>query len=286
VVRGCALERELSLEPKPSDVSRISSPRAILTVVIVALSLLVIVLFIEVPPSTLLGKADVVGYSICHRIPERSFVLGDRHFPLCARCTGTFLGVVLGLVAMLLLRRHRASRLPPVAVLGLLVLFVGLWAFDGLNSYMTFFPGAPHLYEPRNSLRLATGMLNGLALILFVFPIFNFTLWRETTPQRALKNVWELAAILLVAALLFIAIVTPVDFLLYPLAILSSLGVVLMLTIINTMVAAVVLRREGYAQTWWQALVPLTVGMALAILEMTGMVLLRAYLTTTLGLPF
>jgi uncharacterized membrane protein len=280
------MERELSLEPKPSEVSRNSSPRVILTVVIVALSLLVIVLSIEVPPSTLLGKADVVGYSICHRIPERSFVLGDRHFPLCARCTGTFLGAVLGLVAMLLLRRHRASRLPPAAVLGLLVLFVGLWGFDCLNSYMTLFPGGPHLYEPRNSLRLATGILNGLALILFVFPIFNFTLWRETTPQRALKNVWELAAILLVAALLFVAIVTPVDFLLYPLAILSSLGVVLMLTIINTMIAAVMLRREGYAQTWWQALVPLTVGMALAILEMTGMILLRAYLTTRLGLPF
>jgi uncharacterized membrane protein len=286
VVKGCALERELSLEPKRSDVSRISSPRVNLTVVIVALSLLVIVLLIEVPPATLLGKADVVGYSICHRIPERSFVLGDRHFPLCARCTGTFLGVVLGLVVMLLLRRHRASRLPPIPVLGVLVLFVGLWAFDGLNSYMTFFPGAPHLYEPRNSLRLATGMLNGLALILFVFPIFNFTLWRETTRQRTLKNLWELAAILLVAALLFVAIVMPVGFLLYPLAILSSLGVVLMLTIINTMVAAVVLRREGYAQTWWQALVPLTVGLALAILEMTGMVLLRAYLTTALGLPF
>jgi hypothetical protein len=32
-------------------------------------------------------------------------------------------------------------------------------------------------------------------------------------------------------------------------------------------------------------LVPLTVGTALAILEVTAMVLLRAYLTTTLGLP-
>jgi uncharacterized membrane protein len=285
-MEGCTLEREFSLEPKPSDVSRISSPHAKLTIVAVAFSLLVIALFVEAPPSTLLGKADVVGYSICHRIPERSFILGDRHFPLCARCTGTFLGVVLGLASMLLLRRHRASRLPSVAVLGVLVLFVVVWAFDGLNSYMTFFPGAPHLYEPRNWLRLTTGMLNGLALILFVFPIFNFTLWRETTPERALKNVWELAVILLAAALLIVVIVTPVSFLLYPLAILSSLGVVLMLTIINTMIAAVVLRREGYAQTWWQALVPITVGLALAILEMTGMVLLRAYLTTALGLPF
>jgi hypothetical protein len=129
-------------------------------------------------------------------------------------------------------------------------------------------------------------MLNGLALILFVFPIFNFTLWRDTTPERAIKNLWELIAILLAAALLVVVIVLPVDFLLYPLAILSSLGVVTMLTIINSMIAAVVLRREGYAQTWWQALPTLAVGAALAILEMTGMILLRAYLTAKLGLPF
>lgn len=253
---------------------------------VVALAVFIIVFFIQLPPSTLLGKADMVGYAICHRIPERSFFLDGRQLPLCARCTGTFLGAIVGLMAMLLLRRHRACRLPPIPVLGMLVMFTALWAFDGLNSYLTFFPGAPHLYEPRNWLRLTTGMLNGLALITFVFPIFNFTLWRETTQQRVLKNVWELLALLPVVALLVLVIQAEIDILLYPLAILSSLGVVLMLTLINSLVAAVVLGREGYAQTWLQVLVPLTVGVALAILQMTAMVLLRAYLTTTLGLPF
>ena len=46
------------------------------------------------------------------------------------------------------------------------------------------------------------------------------------------------------------------------------------------------LGREGYALSWRQALIPLTVGLALAILQMTAMVLVRAYLTTELGLPF
>jgi hypothetical protein len=59
-----------------------------------------------------------------------------------------------------------------------------------------------------------------------------------------------------------------------------------MLTLISSMIAAVVLGREGYASTWRQALVPLTVGAALGILMMTGMVLLRAYLTIRYGLPF
>ncbi len=280
------LEGDLLLEPKPIELKRISPRRPRLAVVAVALSVFLILLAIEIPPRTLLGKADVVGYAICHRIPERSFILGGRPLPLCARCTGTFLGTVLGLTAMLLMRRRCASRLPPVPVLGLLILFTGLWAFDGLNSYMTLFPGGPHLYEPQNWLRLTTGMLNGLTLIAFTFPIFNFTLWREPAQERVIKSLWELLAILPVAALLVLVIQAEIDFLLYPLAIVSTLGVVMMLILINSMIAAVVLGREGYALSLRQALVPLTVGTALAILQITVMVLLRAYLTATLGLPF
>lgn len=276
----------LSLEPKLTDVAKIPSRRHKLTVVLVTLSVCVILFFASLPPASLLGKADVVGYGICHRISERSFFVDGRQLPLCARCTGTFLGAVLGLTVMLLLRRHRASRLPPISVLGALVLFTGLWAFDGVNSYLTFFPGLPNLYEPQNWLRLTTGMLNGLTLVVFAFPIFNFTVWREPTHERVLNNLWELFAILPVVALLILVIQAEIDFLLYPLAILSSLGVLMMLTLINTMIATVVLGREGCADRWYQALVPMSIGLALALLELTAMISLRAYLTVHLGLPF
>src|SRR5512144_2452530 len=43
-----------------------------------------------IAPPGLLGKADAIGYAICHRIDERSFQIGDRQLPLCARCTGEF----------------------------------------------------------------------------------------------------------------------------------------------------------------------------------------------------
>lgn len=289
---GHKLERKLSLEPKlaeqpPSpEVQRMPTPRRRLTIVLFGLSAFVILFFAFLPPAELMGKADMVGYAICHRIPERSFFLGERPFPLCARCTGTFLGAVLGLTAMLLLRRWRASRLPSPLVLGALVLFVGFWGFDGLNSYLTLFPGAPNLYEPRNWLRMTTGLLNGLALMIFVFPIFNFTIWRDPDRVPAIKNIWELLALLPAVAVLVLAVHSELSIVLYALALLSSVGVVLMLVLINSMIAAVVLGREGYAQTWAQALPTLTVGGALAILQMTAMVLLRAYLTAELGLPF
>jgi hypothetical protein len=85
---------------------------------------------------------------------------------------------------------------------------------------------------------------------------------------------------------LVLVIQAEIGFLLYPLAILSSLGVVVLLILINSMVAAVVLGREGYAMSWRQVAVPLTVGAGLALLQITAMVLLRGYLTTSLGISF
>ena len=260
--------------------------RVLLSLTVLTLSAVIIALFVESPPSSVLGKADLVGFAVCHRIPERSFILGGHQLPLCARCTGTFLGAMLGLAVMLVVGRRRASHLPPVPVLGLLLVFIGLWAFDGLNSYLGLFPGAPQLYQPQNWLRLATGLLEGLALMVLVLPILNFTLWRDPKREPVIRSLTEILAILPLVGLLILVIQAQIDALLYPLAIASSLGVVILLTMINTILAVVVLRREGSAQSWRQLVVPLTAGLALAILQISALSLLRAYLTVTFGLKF
>lgn len=263
-----------------------SDRRRRVTAILVALSALAQVWAIVAPPLAPLDKANRVGYAICHQIPERSFFMDGRQLPLCARCTGTFLGAILGLAVMLLRRRGRASRMPPAAVLGLLILGMGLWAFDGLNSYLTFFPGLPHLYQPQNWLRLTTGLLNGLAMVTFVYPVFNFTIWRDTTPERVIKNVGELVALLPVVAVFVVAIQAQIGFLLYPVALLSVLGVIALLVFINSMIAALALGREAYALSWRQALAPLSVGLALAVLQIAGLGLLRDFVTARFGLPF
>ncbi|MFC1936831.1 hypothetical protein ACFLYP_04105 [Chloroflexota bacterium] len=35
-------------------------------------------------PTGLLGKADAIGYAVCHQIAHRSFHIGDRPISLCA----------------------------------------------------------------------------------------------------------------------------------------------------------------------------------------------------------
>ena len=88
------------------------------------IALLVVAVILLAPPASLLGKCDAVGYAICHRIPERSFHLAGRQLPLCARCTGTYLGALVGFATMWALGHRRASNLPPTRVIVLLVGFI------------------------------------------------------------------------------------------------------------------------------------------------------------------
>ena len=124
-------------DPSPPDTRR--------DWLLLALALIAIIGITLLAQGGLLDKADKVGYAVCHRITIRSFLIGERQMPLCARCTGQYLGAVAGLLYLLLRGRARASELPSPSVLTVLLLFLGIWAFDGVNSYLTLFPGMPHL---------------------------------------------------------------------------------------------------------------------------------------------
>lgn len=210
----------------------------------------------------------LLGAGVCGQIPSHSFVVGGRQLPLCARCTGTYLGALLGFLGLAALRRWRASSLPPSEVLAFLVSFIVLWGIDGLTSFLALFPNAPHLYQPHNLFRLITGTLQGLALSIIVFPIFNFVLWKEADPKRVLRNGRELGYLLIPAALLIWIVQTQAGFLLYPVAALSILGALTMLTLVNAMIVLIVIRRESKAESWRDALVPLSLGLLAAFLEL------------------
>ena len=218
-------------------------------------------------PPGLLGKADAIGYAICHRIDLRSFHIGDRALPLCARCTGIYLGALAGVAVLAALGRGRAGGLPRTPQLVVLVGFIGLMGVDGLNSYATLFPGVPHLYEPSNTLRLVTGTFNGLAVAGLLYPVFNQTLWREWDPAPVLRG-WRELGLLCLAALGVIGLVlTNAPLILYPLAVLSALSVLGLLTLLYTIGLLAVTGRHNTLAGWRAAALPLVIGLTLALLQ-------------------
>jgi len=160
------------------------------------------------------------------------------------------------------------------------------WGLDGVNSYLTFFPGAPHLYEPRNWLRLTTGTLEGIALASVVLPVFNQTMWADAVDEHSVRDMGELGLMVLAGATVIGIVLAEPPILLYPLAVLSSGGVLWVLTLINSLLATIAARRENRAATWWEAAPLLLVGLAIALLELSAIDLARVYLTRALGLPF
>lgn len=236
-----------------------------------------------VPHDHLLNGADWMGAALCHRITERSFTIYGRQFPLCARCTGMYLGVFLVFLTLLLAGRARWSELPRLPILLTLIGFIGIMGLDGVNSYTHFFPEFPHVYEPRNWLRLLTGMGAGLAMGLFLFPVLAQTLWAEARWQPPIGNFWELAGMMLVAGTAVLLLLSNQPAVLYVLALASVAGQLLVLMGINVVLLLVLLRRDGRARQWRDTAVPLTICLLLAIgqLGILTFIRLQAFGTIT-----
>lgn len=233
-----------------------------------------------------LTGADWAGYAVCHRITERSFSINGRQFPLCARCTGMYLGVSLVFIALFLSGRMRWSELPPLPILLVLLGFIGVMGIDGVNSYSHFFPNAPHLYEPRNWLRLLTGMGTGLAMGVFTFPALAQTLWRQPVWRAPVGNFRELTGLLAAAGTAVLLLLSNQPAILYVLALVSTAGLLLVLTAINAVFLLILLKRDGKMVKWSETAVPLLISFILTIIELSAVSITRFNLTGTMtGFP-
>jgi len=212
--------------------------------------------------------------------------VGGRALPLCARCSGTYLGALAGLAVLAMRGRGRASKLPEPKYLAMFGVFLAAWALDGFNSLLTFFPGAPYLYEPHNPLRLVTGILEGLAIAALLLPAFNLSLWPELAPSPSIGCWQDIAWMVMGGALVAGAVASGLPFLLYPLAILSGLAVVMMLGTVNSIFVLLALRRNDPMTGWKQALPPLLLGLTLAMFELAAVGMARAALEAWLGPPW
>ncbi len=82
----------------------------------------------------------------CHQMSERSFVCHGKQFPVCARCTGVFLGELTGILSLRWIR-------PPVWLLiSFCVVMLLDWGIQALGWK-----------ESTNARRLLTGTLCGYA---------------------------------------------------------------------------------------------------------------------------
>jgi len=252
-------------------------------------ALIVFSIWFYIAPPGLLGKADAVGYAICHRIDERSFHVFGRQLPLCARCTGEFYAAGITLLFLAIISPKK-SGMPGWKLGAPLIIFFLAFGIDGSNSYLYLIkqtsPGAlsniPNLYIPNNTLRLFTGSGMGIALASILFPAFSQSAWKTFDPAPALdwKKLGSLIGIVIIVDLL---ILTESPIILYPIAIISVLGILSLLSMVFSMVWVMIMRQENTFDKLTQMWMAFLAGGTLAFLMITIIDLLRFKLTGTWG---
>ncbi|MGB9639435.1 MAG: DUF2085 domain-containing protein, partial [Anaerolineales bacterium] len=200
----------------------------------------------------------------------------------CSRCTGMYLGALLGLIFQFAINR-RASGTPPWYGIAVLALLVIAFAIDGINSYLTFFPGFPHLYQPQNYLRLLTGSGMGVVISAALFPAFNETMWKDVEPNPALSNSWQILGLILLTLIVDALVMSENPLILYPFALLSAAGVMVLLTMIYSMVWVILLNKENQFENIKQLTYPLLAGFGVALLQIILIDAGRFLLTDTWG---
>jgi uncharacterized membrane protein len=245
---------------------------------------------VNTPPG-LLGKLDAIAYAVCHRIAARSFQIGSVPLPLCARCTGMYLGAVAGLVFQSI-RGGKRSKVPGWGIIAALGVFVVAFGIDGLNSYLYLLkqirpgilPQIPNIYIPNNTVRLLTGSGMGLGIAAMLFPAFNQSIWTDYDDMHASLTGWKGFGLLLgIQIIIDLLVLTQSPFILYPVALISVLGVLILLTMVYTIVWVMITGQENKYKKMWQLWLPLLAGFTITIIQTFGIDMLRFWLTGTWG---
>ncbi len=231
-----------------------------------------------------LEGARGIGYTVCSQIPSHSFFVDGQQLPLCARCSGIYLGFLVGIAGMAILGKLGACLWPPRAVMAILLLSIGAMVGDGFNSLTSSLPVAVQIYEPTNLLRLITGTAAGTSLALLEIPVLNDALWAKREMTESVSDLGELLGFVIIAALVDVLVYSENPLTLYPVTILGTVGVFATIGAAGTALAATLLRRERQARSLAQAMPLFVVGLGLSIAAMAALGALRYYLSLPLGI--
>jgi hypothetical protein len=162
-----------------------------------------------------------------------------------------------------------------------------MYAVDGLNSYLylapfiKMFPGMPHLYQPSNVLRLFTGTGMGLVIAVILYPAFIGSIVTNPDPRPALRGLKSLFILMGLGVLVDLLILTGSEYILYPAALISASGVVLLLTLAYTTIWIRIINKENKYARLSEMILPLACGFSVTLTQIALFDLIRFIITGT-----
>src|SRR5205823_3454626 len=267
--RAAVVYPRRSAAPPGNAVATAASRRLAVHPILLGASVVSVVVFLALPGS-LLEKLQALAAGVCAQRPSHSYFFDSAQLPLEARMGGIFAGFLVGVLWLVWENRERAGLLPPAPLQGLLLGFIALMGVDGVNATL-YDVGLPALYAPQNALRLATGLLCGLAVALLALPVLASALWRDWDAEPSLASIAELAGPVCLLGLVQVATMSGVPALLYPVAVVMILGLICCFGVGNVYAVTLVAGLERRAATWRDTLNPLVGGTLLTYYELMAL---------------
>jgi len=128
---------------------------------------------------------------------------------------------------------------------------------------------------------LSSGFLMGITLANLVMALWNQTLWADSDPTPLLREWKQIGLLIAICAAAGALIIADIDFLYYPVAILSVAGIFMVLSMVYSLLWTIILKQENTLHLSRDGLRIFIMGITTAILQIGAIDLLRYSLSGT-----
>jgi uncharacterized membrane protein len=204
---------------------------------------LITLIFVALPWS-IEHKAHLALHGLCAQRPSHTYTFDGRLLPFDARMEGIYSGFLITTIVLFLGGAHRWCRPPSLSRLAVIAILGGVMALDGFNSFLKDL-ALPYLYEPKNWLRLITGMTSGIVLGFALCFLVASSVWKIVDTRR--QTLEHLRVLLLIALLwtpIGLAIMSRWGPLYVPLTLMFVFAAALALTMLSLVVLVILPKRD------------------------------------------
>jgi len=234
-------------------------------------------------PSGLNAKLWWVGSAVCHQFPDHSFHLNGQQFPLCARCTGTYLSAFIGL--LYLFTRGKRAALPKKNLVFVFIFFFLFWAADGINSFSYEVLHQQLFYSPSNALRFLSGIGMGMTFAFTITTILNMVFWKDVQDTPLIKNWQEFSSLLVFEIPLLFFPQLKSTFIFNMAGLFSILTVLVLIALLYAILIVIISHKEGSYANFIDMAVPLILGFSIAIGQILLLINIRAGISPPVIFP-
>jgi hypothetical protein len=114
-----------------------------------------------------------------------------------------------------------------------------------------------------------------------LFPVFNQSVWSTYDQEPAMDNWRSLFVMMFLGLVIDGMVLSGNPYILYPLALISVTGVIMLLAMLYTVIWLMIMRLENVFQKFQQLAIPLTAGFTLGLIQISIFDFVRFWLTHT-----